>query len=64
MSGVNIDINPFSVLDKAFGFSAKRQHEREDAVAKRNYNQAKEFAQNSMQWKADDLRKAGINPIY
>lgn len=64
MSGVNINVNPFSVLDKAFGFSEKKQQKREDAVARRNYNWAKEFAQNSMQWKADDLRKAGINPVY
>lgn len=61
---INMNFNPFAVLDNAFGFSRKRQEKREDEVAQRNYNWAKEFAQNSMQWKAEDLRKAGINPIY
>lgn len=59
-----ISFNPFSILDNLTGFSAKRQAKREDQVAQRNYAWAKEFAQNSMQWKAEDLRKAGINPIY
>lgn len=62
--GVEMSFNPFSVLDNAFGFSRKKQQKREDEVAERNYKWAKEFAQNSMQWKAEDLRKAGINPIY
>lgn len=30
----------------------------------KNRAEAREYAKNSMQWKAEDLRKAGINPIY
>lgn len=35
----------------------------EDA-AKRNAALQREFAQNSLQWKAEDARKAGIHPVY
>lgn len=59
-----ISFNPFSILDNLTGFSDRKQREREEENAKRNYAMAKHFAQNSMQWKAEDLRKAGINPIY
>lgn len=30
---------------------------------KRNYEMSKEFAQNSIQWRVEDARKAGINPL-
>lgn len=60
----SISFNPMATLDKLTGYSEKKRRKRENEIANRNYSWAKEFAQNSMQWKADDLRKAGINPIY
>lgn len=37
--------------------SAKKQ-------AELQYRQQKEFAQNGIQWKVDDARKAGVHPLY
>lgn len=31
---------------------------------KANYNQSKEFAQNSIQWRVQDAIKAGVHPLY
>lgn len=33
-------------------------------AAKQQYQQQKEFAQNGIQWKVDDAKKAGIHPLY
>lgn len=33
-------------------------------AAKQNYQQQKEFAQNSLQWKAQDAEKAGISKVF
>ena len=30
----------------------------------KNYNAQKEFAQNSIQWRVQDAKKAGIHPLY
>lgn len=54
----SVSLNPFNMISSAI--QAKQQ----DKVNKQNYAWAKEFAQNSMQWKAEDLRKAGINPVF
>lgn len=60
----NIDLNPLSWIDSIFDISGKRQEKRDIEAFNRNSALAREFAQNSMQWKANDLRKAGINPLY
>lgn len=33
-------------------------------AAKQNYKHQKEFAQNSLQWKAEDAQKAGISKVF
>lgn len=63
-SNFNINLNPLSWIDGIFDISGKRQEKRDIAAFERNAALSREFAQNSMQWKAQDLRKAGINPIY
>lgn len=40
------------------------QNAREDAAAKREYEQQKEFAKSGIQWKVEDARAAGIHPLY
>lgn len=60
----NIDLNPLSWIDSIFDISGKRQEKRDIEAFNRNASLAREFAQNSMQWKAQDLYKAGINPLY
>lgn len=47
-----------SLLGGLFGKSAS------DEAAAKNAALQKEFAQNSLQWKAEDARKAGIHPLY
>lgn len=34
------------------------------ALAAQQYNHQKEFAQNSIQWRVNDAKKAGIHPLY
>jgi len=34
------------------------------SAAKKQYQQQKEFAQNGIQWKVEDAKKAGIHPLY
>lgn len=63
-SNFNVNLNPLSWIDSIFDISGKRQEKRDIAAFERNAALSREFAQNSMQWKAADLRKAGINPIY
>lgn len=60
----NFSINPLDWIDGIFDISGKRQEKRDIAAFERNASLAREFAQNSMQWKAQDLYKAGINPLY
>lgn len=43
---------------------AREQSQIQQAQALRNEQQQREFAQSSLQWKAEDARKAGIHPIY
>ena len=35
-----------------------------DDMWQKNYNAQKEFAQNSIQWRVQDAKKAGIHPLY
>lgn len=42
-------------LNKKFDNSAE--------IAKQNYEQQKEFAQNSIQWRVNDARQAGLHPL-
>lgn len=46
------------VLGGLFGASSAKK------AAKKQYEHQKEFAQNSVQWRVEDAKKAGINPIY
>lgn len=63
-TNLNLSLNPIDWIDGIFDISGKRQEKRDIEAFNRNASLAREFAQNSMQWKAEDLRKAGINPIY
>lgn len=47
-----------SLLGGLFGSKSK------DEAAEKNAALQKEFAQNSLQWKAADAKKAGIHPVY
>lgn len=38
--------------------------DKSDKMADLNYSRQKEFAQNSIQWRVDDAKKAGIHPLY
>lgn len=60
----NMSLNPLSAVDAIFDISGQRQERRDKEAFERNASLAREFAQNSMQWKAQDLYKAGINPLY
>lgn len=60
----NFSLNPLDWIDGIFDISGKRQEKRDIEAFNRNASLAREFAQNSMQWKAQDLYKAGINPLY
>lgn len=50
------------------GFLNKSSNDDNNAAAARHAQQQadlqREFAQNSLQWKAEDARKAGIHPLY
>lgn len=63
-SSLNFNLNPLSFLDTIFDISGQRQDKRDKEAFERNASLSREFAQNSMQWKAQDLYKAGINPLY
>jgi len=47
-----------SIASGIFGASSAKK------AAKQQYQQQKEFAQNGIQWKVDDAKKAGIHPLY
>lgn len=40
-----------------------KKYDNSAEIAKQNYQQQKEFAQNSIQWRVDDARKAGLHPL-
>lgn len=44
--------------------SDKRNQAYANATWQKNYNAQKEFAQNSIQWRVQDAKKAGIHPLY
>lgn len=44
--------------------SDKRNQAYADQMWQKNYNAQKEFAQNSIQWRVQDAKKAGIHPLY
>ncbi len=41
--------------------SAQEQAQSQDSL---NYERQKEFAQNAIQWRGADARKAGLHPLY
>lgn len=54
-----------SILGGLFGkSSADKQAEAQQAMNERNIALQREFAQNGIQWKVEDAKKAGIHPIY
>lgn len=44
--------------------SDKRNQAYANQMWQKNYNAQKEFAQNSIQWRVQDAKKAGIHPLY
>jgi hypothetical protein len=44
--------------------SSDKDREAQQEQAQLNYEQQKEFAQNSIQWKAEDAKKAGLHPLF
>lgn len=44
--------------------SADKARESTEAIAAQNTAMQREFAQNGIQWRVEDARKAGIHPIY
>lgn len=54
-----------SILGSMFSKkSADKANQQQAAMAEKNIALQKEFAQNGLQWKAEDARKAGIHPLY
>lgn len=45
-------------------FSAKQNRKAHSSANSANYNAQKEFYQNSVRWRVNDARAAGVNPIY
>lgn len=43
--------------------AAKKAREQQDQINQQNYEAQKEFAQNGLQWKANDARLAGVHPV-
>lgn len=56
-SGVGGFLNDITGASSAQG----KQYQQSKALSDRSYAQQKEFAQNQVQWYADDLEKAGFN---
>lgn len=54
-----------SLASTLLGKSASdKANKAQAAQAQQNYQQQKEFAQNGIQWKSEDAKKAGIHPLY
>lgn len=53
-----------NLLGSVLGFSASKSGQRtQEDINRQNLASAKEFAQNSIQWKVEDAKKAGIHPL-
>lgn len=55
-------------ISGAFGigqsFMNQSSADKDRALAAKQYDHQKEFAQNSIQWRVNDAKKAGIHPLY
>lgn len=45
-------------------YNAKKQRQLQERTNKENFDFQREFAQNGVQWRVDDAKKAGISPLY
>jgi hypothetical protein len=54
-----------SIISGAFGLiGANKSAKSNKAINNQNIANSREFAQNSIQWKVEDAKKAGIHPLY